>query len=166
MSLQAPGFNPCTCNVISWSQAFAFHKFSSHRYAKEQDDRHRAAAAAAHPNTAVAGDNAKNSDDTKAKKKHAEDWVLQVGLYKLNSVYSSRLKPPGFNHRGYQVRNWFHKPLLSNTTCTATCRCCAWARGRRTCWTWRRVTCTTTAAPASGRRRTVGRRTWNPVDDV
>jgi hypothetical protein len=36
-SLNAPGFNPCTCHVTSWCQAFAF-KCNLYRYTEDGDD--------------------------------------------------------------------------------------------------------------------------------
>jgi hypothetical protein len=43
------------------------------------------------------------------------DAFASVGLYKLNPVDPYTLKPPGFNHCTYQVRNWFQDlPSKSN----------------------------------------------------
>jgi hypothetical protein len=49
------------------------------------------------------------------------DWRnLTVGLYKLNSVATHSLKPPGFNPCALHVIYWSPNLLLSNSACTAT----------------------------------------------
>jgi hypothetical protein len=83
------------------------------------------------------------------------------GLYKLKSVETHSLKPPGFIQPLEPIsRKTGFKPLLSNgSTCTATARTrTAWASCRRRS----RASATATRAPSG--RTTVGMYKLNPVD--